>query len=132
MGVAYYLTTEVDIDGFDPTDFGGKALAKADDYLEEAVCKPLGLRALVDFMGDDPRDLLGDEDFEDVPEENLAEQWFDAAEGLASVDAMLAHLRRHPGVIPQQARAEEELAQVKAVLETCRERGIRWHMSMDF
>ena len=131
MGVAYYLTTEADIDGFDPTDFGGKAPAKADDYLEKTVCKPLGLRALVDFFGDDPRDLLGDEEFEDVPEDTLGELWFDAAEGLPTVDAMLAHLRQHPGVIPLQEMAEAELAQVKAVLEACRERGIRWHLSMD-
>lgn len=132
MGVSYFVTTEAEIDGYEPDEFDGKALAKADDYLEESVCKPLGLKALIDFMGDDPRELLGEEDFEGVPEETLTEQWFDASDGIASINAMLAHLQQNPSVVQRQSAVEKDLLELKVVLEECQKNGVRWHMSMDF
>jgi hypothetical protein len=65
MGVAYFVSTESPIDGAAPEDFDGKALARADEYFEKAVYSQAGVKPLMEFFGDDPRDLLGDEGFED-------------------------------------------------------------------
>lgn len=127
MGVAYYITTDGEIDGFDPDDFNGKCLAKADDYFEKNVYKQANIKELLDFMGNDPREFFGDDAFDDDVE---GEVWFSPEDGLKTISVLIDHLRRNSDVVPNQDVVLEELEQIEQVLLICQSQGIRWHMSM--
>lgn len=133
MGVAYYLSTETKIDGLDIDDFGGKCLAKADDHFEKNVYGRLGIQPLLEFMGDDPRDLWDGDAFDDmeIDPAMLAERWFAPEAGLQTITALMAYLQANPGIVAGQADVLEELQQIERMLLVCQAHGIRWHLSMD-
>jgi hypothetical protein len=84
------------------------------------------------FLGDDPRALLDDADFDDAAEGTVTETWFGAGEGLRSVAALKQYLDQHAGVMKQHKAVRDELEYLEQVLVACREQGVRWHLSMDF
>ena len=132
MGVAYYISTEKELEGVAVEDFGGKPLAHADDYFEQNnIYEAAGVLSLMDFFGDDPRDTLGSEAFDNVPEENLVEKWFEAAEGLRTVAALKKHLEEKPKALKNPKGVLEDLNDLEHVLTICQQREIKWHLSLD-
>ena len=133
MGVAYCVATEKTLAGVEVEDFGSKALARADEHFEkDAVYETAGVLPLMHFFGDDPRDMLGDEGFDDVPEENISEKWFDAADGLGTVAALKRHLEGNPKMLKNSKAVLADLDHLEQLLTACQQQGVRWHLSMDF
>src|SRR4051812_8573104 len=89
MGSALYIVSKKEVPGVDML-IDGKALAASEEELA-AICARIGVKSLMDFFSQNPEelaDLLGEE----VPNAP-SEEWFDAKEGLATVRALLSHLK---------------------------------------
>lgn len=130
MGVAYYITLERDIDGFDSM-VDGKALNAASGPLE-SIARQLKVRVLDEFVSagiDDVQNLLGED--ADVPE-LPPKSWHDAKEGLATIRALLGHLQRSPQDLKQADRVVADLKDFERVLARAEQEGVRWHLSVDF
>jgi len=141
MGVAHYVVLEQQIAGVD-TFMNGKALAHAD--FEDECEKPLaqiadeiGVTPLTAFLSMDQDTLLGYMDLsrEDAPQEVLnrlpAEEWFDPADGLATVHALAPYLKANPTVVPNADWVIADLMEIERLLTAARDRGIRWHLAVD-
>ncbi len=133
MSAALYIILERSEPGFD-TYVDGKALSRAEGDLQ-ALARRLGVTPLMDFFSMAPEEMLAEaEEFntglteETVPEE----QWFAATEGLKTVRALLAHLDANQTAIPSASSIANELAGFQHVLEEAENRGIRWHLAVDY
>ena len=129
MSLAYYIVLNNDEPGFDEF-VNGKAVAHAAEVLD-ALCERLGLPYLDSFMGQsliELEELLGENLH--LPEgEGISEQWYEPHEGIALVDALIAHARQHP-----QALAEavlNDLHEYRAVLQQALGIGAKWHLAID-
>jgi hypothetical protein len=56
-------------------------------------------------------------------------QWFDAAEGQAAVQALLAHLRAHPNAMRRQQELVDELTQMELELSAAVQAGVRFRFA---
>ena len=98
MGVAYYPVFEREIPGLNPaTAVSGKSIAKAIEALDK-LAKRLGVTPLSAFYSESSEETFANIG-EDVPDdiEEPPIQWFNAAEGLATIRAIASHLRSNPG-----------------------------------
>lgn len=132
MGVCYSITIENDFSPRATAQMDGKALAALDRALDQGGVYANGLlRPLHSFFGD-PLDLdeLADSGIEGVDPKVQETTWFDAADGIACVRALLGHLSVQPVDGIHQDWAIEELGMVLADLTKCRDRGLRWHLSI--
>jgi len=139
MGVAYYIALESKIEGLD-TFMNGKALVHA-DFEEEAdptitkIANDLGVKNLADFMSESPESLLADLDpdgprpiwADDLP----PEEWFEPQLGLTTVNALLAHLRVNPNLVPNQDAVINDLHEMVRILSAADKNGVRWHLAVD-
>ena len=133
MSAALYIVLEEADPGFD-THVDGKALSHADTQLQ-ALAQRLGVTPLMEFFSVDPEDMLAEAEEFDVgvtADEVPAEQWFSADAGLQTVQTLLAHLDANPGAIEAGPAVANELSTFQRVLEQARERGIRWHLAVDY
>src|SRR5260370_40365459 len=125
MGTALYITLEKNIPQVD-TMIDGKMLGKAEKELAKAA-KRLGVRPLMGFFStsaDEAADLLGDDVAAiDIP----AAQWFSAAEGLRTVDALLAEADPSD----ELRVAKDDLLGCQRVLREAQKHGVRWHLAID-
>lgn len=136
MSVAYYIVLDNEDPGFE-TFVNGKAIAHAMEALD-ALCEQEGLPKLESFFGQSLEELaeLLDEEI-DIPEdEDPGPQWFEPAEGLALVDALIATLQKQPGVLnaaefPKAEDVLEDLTEYKSVLTAAEKIGAKWHLSLD-
>ena len=60
------------------------------------------------------------------------ETWFTAGEGLRTVRALIAHLEGHPRSFQGADAALSDLQDFAYVLEQAEQRGIRWHLCVDY
>jgi hypothetical protein len=134
MSVALYVVTEKGLPGFDASSVCGKALETAQNQLD-ALAKQLGLTPLTDFISVDPEeaaDFLEGEGIDDViiP----AEQWYDADDGLKTVQGLLAALREEPGRLKKvkTERVVEDLDAIEKMLLAARKLRVRFHLAVDF
>jgi hypothetical protein len=121
MASAYYIVLEKDIDGLDAL-MDGKSLSRHVQSLDEAA-QELGVRPLSGFfsMDDDAlADVIGDDagDFEVPPLEQ-----FSAADGLATVRALLPRPEAQPAI--------QDLQACERILTIAAQHGIRWHFQID-
>jgi hypothetical protein len=121
MGAAHYIVLEKEIDGLD-TLMAGKSLSRHIEVLDEAA-RELGVRPLSEFfsMDDDAlADVIGDDagDFEVPPLEQ-----FSAADGLATVRALLPRPEAQPAI--------QDLQACERILTIAAQHGIRWHFQID-
>ncbi len=131
MGAAFYVLPESELADFDHS-VDGKALAHIPEGALDARCRELGVRPFMEFFSQDPEmvaeliaDSGGDPEGIDIP----AEQWFDPAEGLATVRALLSV----PEALPGSATAvAEDLRGCERVLARLTSEGVRWHLAIDF
>jgi len=126
MGAALYIALEKEIPGVD-TMIDGKMLSRAEKNLEEAAQR-LGVRPLMEFFSisaDEASDLLG-EDTAGI--EIPSVQWFSAAEGLKTVQALLAEADSSPDL----KGAKDDLLDCERVLKEAEKHGVSWHLAIDF
>jgi hypothetical protein len=124
MGAALYIVAENKPEEMD-LFVNGKALSKADARLSSAAMK-LGVRELMSFFSQNPEEAA------EFMEENAPAlppaQWFDPADGLTTVKALLAHFSGSPA----DAAVVGDLREFEAVLERLKAAGLRWHLAVDF
>lgn len=136
MSVALYIVCERDVDGFDPF-VNGKAVGHADEETLEAICVEIGVPPLMAFYSENPEVLAEflDEELEDEApsrDELPAEEWFNAGDGLVTVQALADHLEAHPAALPDTAAIVEDLREYAQVLSRLKKEKVRWHFAMDF
>jgi hypothetical protein len=132
MGSALYIVLERDIPGVDALAVDGRALSCAADELD-LLANRLGLKPLMEFFSMDPAEAgawledVGGLDGLDVPDET----WFEAAEGLQTVDPLLAHLANNPKDISESDRVLVDLRAFQSVLQRASAERVRWHLVVD-
>ena len=132
MSVALYIVAEQTIPGFDAASVCGKALEKAQNRLD-ALARSHDLTPVSDFISIDPdeaADFLEGEGIDDV--EIPAEQWFDAADGLKTIQGLLGAVRADPAKLKNADRVLEDLEAIEKVLLAADEQGVRFHLAVDF
>ncbi len=148
MGASLYVVLERDIPGFDHVNFiNGDALATAlIDHEEEmeTFARRSGVTPLLEFIGaeaDDMDDYLDDEDDEeDDFTDEIEEGWFEATEGLKSVQGILDYLVQHPEALQGASFGTnaslrepviEDLEKFETIMTKAKIEGILWRLEMD-
>ena len=126
MGAALYIALEQDIPGVDNM-IDGKMLFRAETTLAETA-RRLGVRPLMDFISVSPNELADLFDEEEEGVEFPTEQWFAAAEGLQTIEALLGEVE----LTAETRAAQEDLLGFQRVLRAAQQQGVRWHLAADF
>lgn len=130
---ALYIALEREIPEFD-SYVNGHALSKEEQTLDN-IARGLEVTPLMEFFSMDPEEAAGFiEDGGGDPSgiDFADEQWFDAADGLKTVEALLAHFAAKPDALPNSAEAVAELKEWRAVLQRAAADGVGWHLEVDF
>ena len=117
MGAALYIVLERQIEGFNPF-VNGKELSQEEEELA-ANARDLGVTPLMDFYS------TSEEEAEEFGFEAAPEAWFTAEQGLATVNALLAHVQDKSAVV-------SDLQEFARVLEEARRHQVRWHLGVDY
>jgi hypothetical protein len=126
MGTAYYIVLEREIDGLD-TGIGGKCLTNNIESLDDAA-RTLWVRPLSEFFSAAPETLAGmmeDAGVEVAVLPPLALKQFTAAEGLATIRALLPHLAA------QSDGVQQDLRECERILGAAAKHGVGWHFEID-
>lgn len=132
MSVAFYIVPKNEIEGFDHF-VNGKAIGHASEETLNAICNSLGVKPLHDFISQDSNELaefFEDEELAEMPQ--LEQQWFQASDGLATVNALLEHLAANPGAIANATAILEDLKEYQAVLKRFAQEDTQWYLALDF
>ena len=108
----------------------GKSLFYYHRHIDD-LAERLGLTPLSDFFSRSRADILAylrDAGVERDPETIPDEEWFEAAEGLATVQGLLAHLRDEPASVPEPGKVVADLEVVERALRAAVETGMRFHL----
>ena len=129
---AVYIALEDEIDGLD-TYVDGTALCEAERSLGR-LAGELGVKPLMDFFGQAVADtgVFSDDELDEMEDQLPAAAWFEARQGLATVEGLERHLEDHPEDLAEAAAVRAELEQWSRVLRRAAERGVRWHLEVDF
>ena len=132
MGAGWYVALERGITGVSGTlPHHGKALLFAQHHLE-AITRELELPALKEFFSSDPAAVaayLHEQGIEPDPEGLAAEEWFDPADALPTVRALLDRLHDPPVGLGQVERVRADLTALAGVLAAAAEHGVRFHIA---
>jgi hypothetical protein len=131
MSIEYFIVAEREVEGLDVVA-RGKALARSNCLTQ--VAQLARVRPLDEFFAMSPEEAAEfiEESGGDVPADALPDQaWYAAAEGLATVRGLLAHIATHPGAIPNEAGTVRDLRRFEEVLVQLAIRGVRWHLGID-
>lgn len=130
-----YIVVEGEDPGFD-TFVNGRSLARHEDALEKLALS-LGARPLIEFFSADENSmaLLIEEGAGD--QELLRKlpppQWYQPADGLKTVQALLQALRDDPQQLGTEGKQVlSELKEYAEVLEKARDREMRWHLAVSW
>ena len=135
MAASLYIVVEGEDPGFD-IFVNGQALARNEDALER-LAESLSVAPLLQFFSADENSmcLLLDQGAGD-PEwaRNLPEpQWFDPADGLMSVRALIRFLADTPvGFGSETLPILGELREYERVLEKTAQYKLRWHLAVSW
>jgi hypothetical protein len=132
MAASLYIVVEGEDPGFD-IFVHGHALARNEEALER-VAKSLEVSPLLDFFSADENSMaLLFEQSGGNPEwaRNLPQpQWFDGAEGLKTVQALLEFIDETPAAFGSETQGvQQELREYEQVLTKTHLRGLRWHLA---
>jgi len=130
-----YIVVEGDDPGFD-IFVNGRALARHEDAIEKLALS-LGVRPLIDFFSADETSmsLLIEEGAgnAELIKRLPPTQWYFGAEGLSTVDALIASLSGEPHKLGSEGpQVLEELQEYARVLRKTDERGLRWHLAVSW
>ncbi|MDW5264350.1 MULTISPECIES: hypothetical protein [Acidobacteriaceae] len=135
MAASMYIVVEGEDPGFD-TFVNGRSLARHEDALEKLALS-LGVRPLIEYFSADENSmaLLIEEGAGD--QELLRKlpppQWYQPADGLKTVQALLQALRDDPQQLGTEGKQVlSELREYAEVLEKARDREMRWHLAVSW
>jgi hypothetical protein len=128
---ALFIVLAREIPGIDASSVGGKFLARNLEWLDEAA-KMLVVRPLSELISVNPEDAAAFLEGEGQDATDLAfppEQWFDAEEGLRTIEALLQHVKSEK---PAEQRLLDDLRDCRQVLQRARQEATRFHFAVDF
>jgi hypothetical protein len=133
MAVSMYIVVEGEDPGYD-IFVNGRALARYEDSLEKLALR-LGVRPLIEFFSADENSLaiLTEEGAgnPDLHKRMPPPQWYQPADGLATITALLDALRREPHLLGVESRMViSELEEYEIVLRKTVDRSLRWHLAV--
>ncbi|MEX0937710.1 MAG: hypothetical protein WDZ59_07595 [Pirellulales bacterium] len=144
MGAAYFIVLNSDDPGFNTT-VDGKALSRHSGRID-AKAKVLGFKSLDEYCSQSPEDarslladLMGMEDEDDLPpdaEETLGnlppEEWCDSEHGIDYAKRVGDAIRQNPQAVEDADAILSDLDSMVAVLTQAKDRGLKWHLQVDF
>jgi hypothetical protein len=133
MGAAYFIVLDRKIEGLE-TMMDGKVLARAALTLD-AVASQLGVQPLSEFISVDPEQAADFLEGEGVGTEGIELsplRQFPAESGLATVRALLGHLKAHPASVKDTDGVMHDLRDCERILSAAAQRGVKWHFEVDF
>ena len=135
MAASMYIVVEGEDPGFD-IFVNGRSLARHEDALERLALR-LGVRPLIEFFSADENSMsLLIEEGAGNPEimrRLPPPQWYSAADGLATVRALLDALAEEPLLLGTDGeRVLSELHENAVVLEKTQARELRWHLAVSW
>ena len=130
-----YIVVEGEDPGYD-IFVNGRWLARHEDALERIALR-LGVRPLIEFFSADENSmaLLIEEGAgnQELLRRLPPPQWYPAAEGLQTVQALMTELQHEPQQLGTEgARVLSELTEYARVLEKTSSRGLRWHLAVSW
>jgi hypothetical protein len=130
-----YIVVEGEDPGYD-IFVNGRSLARHEDALER-LALGLGVRPLIEFFSADENSMsLLIEEGAGNPEimrRLPPPQWYSAADGLATVRALLDALAEEPQLLGSDGeRVLSELREYAVVLEKAQVREMRWHLAVSW
>ncbi len=130
-----YIVVEGEDPGYD-IFVNGRSLARHEDALEKLALQ-LGVRPLIEFFSADENSMsLLIEEGAGNPEimrRLPPPQWYSAADGLATVRALLDALAEEPQLLGTDGeRVLSELREYAVVLEKTQVREMRWHLAVSW
>jgi hypothetical protein len=135
MAASMYIVVEGEDPGYD-IFVNGRSLARHEDALEKLALQ-LGVRPLIEFFSADENSMsLLIEEGAGNPEimrRLPPPQWYTAADGLATVRALLGALAEEPQLLGTEGeRVLSELQEYAVVLEKTQAREMRWHLAVSW
>ena len=135
MAACMYIVVEGEDPGYD-IFVNGRFLARNEDAVGRLALQ-LNVRPLIDFFSADENSmaLLIEEGAgnPDLLRRLPPPQWYSAAEGLETVDALLFALREDPQQLDSEGpEVLAELEEYAQVLRKTDERGLRWHLAVSW
>ena len=125
MGLAYYVETEGELRDLDPVDYmDGVLLAEADESIFPEAYEELSITPLSEFFGAMPANFL------DEAEACTEDAWFDADEGLQTVQSLISYLQDNPELARDNGLMED-LKGMEDILMACADESVRWRLAMD-
>jgi hypothetical protein len=121
---ALYPGFEREVLGQDGEGFDGRSLAETIDELNE-IAADAGVHGLYDFLGTRPSPL--EAGLADLYGPNVPSEWFAAADGLATVNALLARL----GSPAYTEEARADLERLRDLLTAADAQGVGFQMLLD-
>ena len=114
----------------------GRALARHEDALEKVALR-IGARPLIEFFSADENSLalLIEEGAgnQELMRKLPPPQWYSAADGLLTVQALVEQIERDPQQLGSEGRTVlEELCEYREVLAKTRAKGLRWHLAVSW
>jgi hypothetical protein len=132
MAASLYIVVEGEDPGFD-TFVNGRSLARNEEALERLAAAQSVTPLLEFFSADENSMALLLEQGTGKPEwaQNLPQpQWYEPAEGLATVCELIDYLAANPGIIGSETLPVlSELREYERVLRKTEEYGLRWHLA---
>ena len=130
-----YIVVEGEDPGFD-TYVNGRALARNEDAVERLALR-VGVRPLIEFFSADENSmsLLIEEGAgnRELLNRLPPTQWYSAADGLMTVEALVAALEHEPQQLGSEGeQVLSELIEYRRVLRKTRDREMRWHLAVSW
>jgi hypothetical protein len=135
MAASMYIVVEGEDPGFD-IFVNGRALARNEDAVERLALR-LGVRPLIEFFSADENSmsLLIEEGAgnRELMNRLPPPQWYTAADGLATVEALVTALEYEPQQLGSEGeQVLGELLEYRRVLRKAGDRDVRWHLAVSW
>jgi len=121
MSTAYFIVLDSEEPGFDAF-VDGKVLTKQVRAVNK-VAHGLGLKQFEDYAFQDLSDFGGPD---------MEPQWFDAAEGKSWASKIREYIRENPDSVKDADAVAADLADYISVFQEAGNRGLKWHLELDF
>ncbi|RLW69812.1 MAG: hypothetical protein B6D71_08870 [gamma proteobacterium symbiont of Stewartia floridana] len=124
MSTAFYIALEKDDVEFD-TFVNGKAIADVADDLNE-LCESNNIKAIDDFLSQDPSEFL--DDFE-LPDD-FEIKWYEAQEGLDYFTSLIGLINANDCNFNKE-EVVSDLNEYLDVLQKVKAANLKWHLELD-
>jgi hypothetical protein len=132
MGAAFCVVFKSKVTPYGKVGGDSIALLRGYEKLDKLAAKD-GLRTLGSFLSTDPKAAAEMLDMEGIDVADLdlpAEQWFDPAEGLAAVEALIRYLGENPKAARNAKEMLSELKQVVTELTAAKRAKVKFHFDI--